>query len=145
MQFDPALAAHAAFQEAEKNQELGSGWVSAAEAEETFANCAGPEAKEAYQELLSLGTQYPQAQAFQAFLIFSTWQQATEETIFEHFRTGAQLCQHYLSNFSSIKTDPYLQQIREIQQSFIAGMGEIPDFDEQALLDFDHDSFAGGD
>ena len=145
MNFDPAIAAHEAFKKAASRQELGSEWNSAAEAEETFSASAGGEAKQAYQELLEIGSRYPEAQAFQAFLIFSTWQQATEETIAEHFQTGADLCQQYLSASNDEKEDPFIEHIREIQKSFIAGLGEDTAFDAQSVLDYDRDSFAGGD
>lgn len=145
MQFDPAITAHDAFKKAETLHELGSEWPTAAEAEETFSATAGLEAKQAYQALLAIGTRHPKAQAFQAFLIFSTWQQATEETVQEHFQTGADLCHQYLSSPYDHKDDPFLQPIREIHQSFIAGLGQDAVPDDQAMLDYDADSFAGGD
>ena len=76
MQFDAALAAQAAFEEAES--ELGSDWETAADLEATFSSNAGSTAREAYEGLLSLATRYPKAHAFQAFCIYITWQQATE-------------------------------------------------------------------
>lgn len=145
MQFDPAITAHEAFKKADALQELGSDSTSAAESEEIFSASAGLEAKQAYQALLAIGIRHPKAQAFQAFLIFSTWQQATEETVAEHFQTGADLCQQYLSASYEAEADPFIQHIREIHQSFIAGLGQEADFDEQAILDYDNDSFAGGD
>ena len=85
MQFDAALAAQAALQEAETD--LGSDWDTAVELEATFSSHAGSMAREAYDGLLSLATRHPQAHSFQAFCIYITWQQVTEETIAKHFQT----------------------------------------------------------
>ena len=52
MQFDAALAAQAALQEAEI--ELGSDWDTTIELEATFSSNAGSTAREAYEGLLSL-------------------------------------------------------------------------------------------
>ena len=73
MQFDAALAAQAAFDEAES--ELGADWENAVELEDTFSSNAGATAREAYEGLLALTTRHPQAHAFQAFCIYITWQQ----------------------------------------------------------------------
>ena len=67
MQFDAALAAQAALQEAETD--LGSDWDTAIELEATFSSNAGSTAREAYEGLLSLATRYPEAHSFQAFCI----------------------------------------------------------------------------
>ena len=96
MQFDPALAAQSALREAEI--ELGSDWPTAVELEHTFSSNAGVTARAAYEGLLSLAQRYPRARSFQAFCIYITWQQVTEETIARHFETGMKLAQAYLAN-----------------------------------------------
>ena len=78
MQFDAALAAQDTFRRAEA--ELGSDWDTAVGLEDTFSSNAGSTAREAYNGLLTLATHYPEAHSFQAFCIFITWQQVTEET-----------------------------------------------------------------
>ncbi|HKW86479.1 MAG TPA: hypothetical protein VJM82_05375, partial [Nitrospiraceae bacterium] len=70
LSFDPAIAAHTAFQLAQARNELGADGVSAAEWEATFAAGAGGDAVQAYRRLLSLGERYPTARAFQEFLIY---------------------------------------------------------------------------
>jgi hypothetical protein len=44
--------------------------------------------REAYEELLALAARHPNAHSFQAFCIYITWQQVTEETIAHHFKPG---------------------------------------------------------
>ena len=83
MQFDAALAAQDTFRRAQS--ELGSDWDTAVELEDTFSSNAGSTAREAYEGLLALAARYPNAHSFQAFCIFITWQQVTEETIAHHF------------------------------------------------------------
>jgi hypothetical protein len=140
MQFDPALAAQAAFQEAAA--ELGSDWETAVELEEMFSSNAGSTAREAYEELLSLATRYPKGRAFQAFCIYITWQQVTEETIPHHFRTGVRLCEAYLTSRDD-KDSRDVQQIRELYDSFRAGLG-LEDEDEHHE-EFRRDTVKGGD
>lgn len=141
MQFDPALAAQAAFRDAEA--ELGSDWAAAAELEETFSSNAGSVGREAYEALLALARRHPKARAFHAFCIYITWQQATEETIARHFRTGIALCRSYLASPGG--TPREVQQITELLQSFRAGLGD-EDADEQDIADeFRRDALKGGD
>ena len=96
MRFDPALAAQDAFSQSEAD--LGSDWDRAVELEETFSSNAGATARKAYEGLLALAQQYPNAHSFQAFCIYITWQQVTEETIAHHFQTGMRLSETYLAS-----------------------------------------------
>src|SRR3990172_678481 len=96
MQFDPALAAQQAFSRADTNNELGTDWDDAVEAEVTFSSNAGATARAAYEQLLALATRYPKAHSFKPFCIYITWQQVTEETIAHHFQTGMRLCEAFL-------------------------------------------------
>ena len=140
MRFDPALAAQTAFQEAET--ELGADWDAAVELEDTFSSNAGTTAREAYDGLLALSARYPQARAFQAFCIYITWQQATEETIARHFETGLRLCESYLAA-PDRTTGPDTGQIAELHRSFSAGLGLEEEDEFQA--EFKKDTPKGGD
>jgi len=140
MRFDPALAAQTAFQEAET--ELGADWDAAVELEDTFSSNAGTTAREAYDGLLALSARYPQARAFQAFCIYITWQQATEETITHHFETGLRLCESYIAA-PDRTTGPDIGQIAELHRSFSAGLGLEEEDEFQA--EFKKDTPKGGD
>ena len=97
LSFDPAIAARTAFQLAQTRNELGADGASAAEWEAAFSASAGADATQAYRRLLTLGARYPTARAFQEFLIYSTWQQAAEDPIAEHFQQGLKLCDRFLA------------------------------------------------
>ncbi len=140
MRFDPALAAQAAFLEAEA--ELGSDWETAVELEETFSSNAGNPAREAYEALLSLARRYPDARAFHAFCVYITWQQATEETIPRHFETGIALCRSYLASDHG-KPPHDFQQITELYQSFRSGLGM--EEEDEIQEEFRRDTLKGGD
>ena len=140
MQFDAALAAQAAFQEAES--ELGSDWDRAVELEEIFSSNAGAAAREAYEGLLALAARHPNARRFQAFCIYITWQQVTEETIAHHFRTGVELCEAYLGSHEA-QHQLDVAQIRELYGSFRAGLGQEEEDDIQ--VEFRRDTPKGGD
>ncbi len=140
MQFDAALAAQAAFEEAES--ELGSDWETAAELEETFSSNAGSTAREAYEGLLSLATRYPRAHAFQAFCIYITWQQVTEQTIAHHFETGMRLSESYLASRDG-KDRQHLDYVTELLESFRAGLGL--DEEDDIVIEFRKDTPKGGD
>ncbi|MBK9308777.1 MAG: hypothetical protein IPM58_17210 [Nitrospira sp.] len=140
MRFDPALAAQEAFYQAEA--ELGSDWDHAVELEETFSSNAGATAREAYEGLLALAQQYPNAHSFQAFCIYITWQQVTEETIARHFETGLKLCEAYLVNREA-RTERDVGQIEELYGSFRAGLG-LEEQDE-LQIEFKRDTPKGGD
>ncbi len=140
MRFDPALAAQQAFRQAEA--ELDSDWDRAVELEETFSSSAGATASEAYEQLVALVERHPRAHAFQAFCIYSTWQQATEETIPRHFRTGMKLCEAYLASRDG-KPPRELDQIAELYESFRAGLGL--EEEDEIQVEFKRDTPKGGD
>lgn len=140
MRFDPALAAQAAFHKAAT--ELGSDWDVAVELEETFSSNAGSAAREAYEELLALAQRYPKAHSFQAFCIYITWQQVTEETIARHFQTGMKLSEAYLA--SPAGKDPRdIDCVTELYTSFRAGLGLEEEHEIQ--VEFRRDTPKGGD
>jgi hypothetical protein len=140
MRFDPALAAQAAFQEAEV--ELGADWGTAVELEDTFSSNAGATARAAYEGLLALAKRYPKAYSFQAFCIYITWQQATEETIARHFQTGMRLCDAYLASREA-RTGQAVEQIEELYESFRAGLGL--EEEDEIQVEFRRDTPKGGD
>jgi hypothetical protein len=140
MQFDAALAAQAALQEAETD--LGSDWDIAVELESTFSSNAGSTAREAYEGLLALAIRHPQAHSFQAFCIYITWQQVTEETIARHFQTGVRLCEAYLASREE-KSMRHIEQITELYESFRAGLGL--DEEDEIQVEFRKDTPKGGD
>ena len=140
MRFNPALAAQDAFQEAEA--ELGSDWDVAVELEDTFSSNAGATAREAYEGLLSLATRHPKAYAFQAFCIYITWQQVTEETIARHFETGLKLCEAYLVSREA-KDQLDINYVTELYESFRAGLGL--EEEDEIQVEFRKDTPKGGD
>lgn len=140
MQFDAALAAQAAFEQAES--ELGADWDAAVELEDTFSSNAGATAREAYEGLLALATRYPQAHAFQAFCIYITWQQVTEQTIAHHFETGMRLSEAYLASPDG-KDRQHLDDVAELLESFRAGLGL--DEEDEIVVEFRKDTPKGGD
>jgi hypothetical protein len=140
MQFDAALSAQETFGRAEA--ELGSDWDTAAELEGTFSSNAGSTAREAYEGLLAIGQRYPLAHSFQAFCIFITWQQVTEETIAHHFQTGLQLCEIFLASADG-KHPVDVEQITELYGSFRGGLGL--DEEDEIQVEFRRDTPKGGD
>lgn len=140
MQFDAALAAQAAFQEAEI--ELGLDWDAAVELEDTFSSNAGATARGAYEGLLALAQRHPKAHSFHAFCIYITWQQATEETIAHHFQTGVRLSEAYLVSREA-KDERDLEQITELYESFRAGLGL--EEEDEIQVEFRRDTPKGGD
>ncbi|HEY3197023.1 MAG TPA: hypothetical protein VGJ57_03325 [Nitrospirales bacterium] len=140
MQFDPAISARLSFKRAQESGELGQDSEKARAAEETFSESAGSDAKAAYRMLLEIGERHPDAIAFQEFLIYSTWQQVTEETIPAHFQRGAELCDRYLGRLTSGHDETQAAQISDLRQSFRAGLG-LGDEEE----DYDEDTLKGGD
>ena len=140
MQFDAALAAQQTFRRAEA--ELGSDWDTAVELEDTFSSNSGSTAREAYDSLLALAVRYPQAHSFQAFCIFITWQQVTEETIAHHFQTGLRLCETFLAS-SDAKHPTDIEQIAELYGSFRDGLGL--DEEDEIQVEFRQDTPKGGD
>lgn len=140
MQFDPALAAQAAFHDAEP--ELGEDWTMAVELEEVFSSSAGQEAADAYDALLNLAQRHPDAPAFQAFCIYITWQQVTEETIPRHFLTGLRLCEQYLASPQGHSKADH-RQVQELSESFRAGLGM--QHEDELQREFRRDTPKGGD
>ena len=141
MQFDAALAAQDTFRRAES--ELGSDWDTAVELESTFSSNAGSTAREAYEGLLALAQfAIPQAHSFQAFCIFITWQQVTEETIAHHFQTGLRLCETFLASPDG-KHQADVEQITELYGSFRDGLGL--DEEDEIQVEFRRDTPKGGD
>lgn len=141
MNFDPAIAAHEALARAYAQDDLGDAQPDIEEAEEVFSTETGEDAKRAYETLLAIGETLPQAQSFQEFLIFITWQQVTEETIPQHFRKGVQLTGQFLDRFDVKGTDIH-ERIVAIQQSFKRGLGDRV---ESIQDEYDQDAFPGGD
>lgn len=140
MRFDPAIAAQEAFRRAEA--ELASDWETAVGLEGTFSSTAGASAREAYEDLLALAKQYPQAHSFQAFCIYITWQQLTEETIARHFETGLKLSEAYLASNEG-KNPRDIECITELHDSFRAGLG-LEEQDEMQV-EYKQDTPKGGD
>ena len=142
MQFDPALAAQQSFSRAETTNELGPDWDDAVEAEAIFSSNAGSTARAAYEQLLALGARHPKAHSFQAFCIFITWQQVTEETIAHHFQTGLRLCETFLASAEG-KHRADVEQITELYGSFRDGLGL--DEEDEIQVEFRRDTPKGGD
>ena len=140
MQFDAALAAQDTLQEAEA--ELGDDWDEAVTLEETFSSNAGATARDAYEQLLAMAARHPQAHRFQAFCIYITWQQVTEETIAHHFETGMTLSEAYLASPEG-KDPRHLAHVAELLDSFRAGLGL--DEEDDILVEFRKDTPKGGD
>jgi len=140
MQFDAALAAQEAFRRAEA--ELTSDWDTAVELEDTFSSNAGSTAREAYDGLITLAARYPKAYSFQAFCIYITWQQVTEETIAHHFHTGLRLCEAYLVSREA-KDQRDIDYVTELYGSFRDGLGLNEEDDIQ--VEFRKDTPKGGD
>lgn len=140
MRFDPALAAQDAFRESQG--ELGPDWETAVEWEQTFSSTAGTEARKAYERLLALAQQYPNASSFHAFCIYITWQQAAEETTTHHFKTGLALCESYLAAHQA-SAPLHTERITELHTSFRIGL-RLQEEDEM-LIDYQNDTPKGGD
>ena len=142
MQFDAALAAQDAFSRSEP--ELDSDWDSAVELEDTFSSNAGSTAREAYEGLLALSSRHPQAHAFQAFCIYITWQQVTEETIAHHFQTGMRLSEVYLGSVDWRKRTRCRSNIGEIHPKVEISTSLIAKASRVASCRV-HDTFETGD
>ncbi len=141
--FDPAIEAQAAFRRAQEGHELGPDAVPAQELEAAFSENAGEEATEAYRGLLALGERHPEAGAFQEFLIYSTWQQATEDPVAEHFHRGRDLCARFLARTTPDGSEKSLARVRSLRSSFLNALGEKAH--DEIGEEFDRDAFKGGD
>jgi hypothetical protein len=143
LSFDPAIAAQVAFQLAHTRNELNVDGELACELEATFSASADEEAVQAYRRLLTLGERHPNAHAFQEFLIYSTWQQAAEEPIAEHFRCGIELCSRFLVRAETADTARSFAQVRALRGSFRSALGEKEQ--DEIGDEYDRDAFQGGD
>jgi hypothetical protein len=141
--FDPALAAQAAFRLAQTRHELGSDQDLAHELEAVFSSGAGEEAREAYRRLLALGERHPHAHAFQEFLIYSTWQQAAETPVAEHFHRGRDLRARFLARTEAAGTEASRIQVRTLRTSFLSALGEREQ--DEIGEEYDRDAFKWGD
>ncbi len=143
MNFDPAIAARQALQQAEQQGELGELEDDILETEETFSSVQGPEATRAYKALQQFGEGLPNARYFQEFLIYITWQQVTEGPLQKFFEKGLTLSDHFLERFSKeIVNTPSYDQVIALRQSFQAGLGIAT---EEVIEEHEEDAFAGGD
>jgi hypothetical protein len=143
MNFDPAIAAQQALQQAEEGGELGAHATIIRETEEIFSTDQGPSAKQAYEDLQKFGSQLPQARWFQEFLIYITWQQVTEGPLARYFQQGLELCNRFLDRFGKqIEGTPSHQQIIAIRESFQGGLGIET---EEIVPEHEEDAFQGGD
>jgi len=143
MNFDPAITAQKALAQAYVQDDLGDFQEEIEEAEDTFSSETGSEAARAYETLIAIGERLPDAQAFQEFLIFITWQQVTEETIPRHFHKGVQLTEQFLARFGPhMKGTDAHERIVAIRQSFKRGLGHRI---ESIQDEYDRDAFHGGD
>ena len=143
MNFDPAVAARHALQQAENHGELGELEDDIREAEDTFSSIQGPEATRAYKALQEFGESLPDARYFQEFLIYITWQQVTEGPLPEFFEQGLKLSNQFLDRFTNdITNTPSHDHVLGIRQSFQAGLGMET---EEIIEEHEEDSFAGGD
>ena len=143
LHFDPAIAAQVAFQLASTRNELGPDRELAHELEAIFSASAGEEATQAYCQLLILGDRHPDAQAFQEFLIYSTWQQAAEDPMAEHFHRGRELCSRFLARAETAEAVKSLAQVRALRASFLSALGE--EEPDEIGDEYDRDAIKGGD
>jgi len=143
MNFDPAIAAHQALQQAEQQGELGDVESEILEAEEVFSTVQGQEAKAAYESLHKFGETLPQARYFQEFLIFITWQQVTEGPLAQYFQQGLDASDRFLEQFEKeIEGTPTRQHIEDLRKSFLGGLGIETD---DIVPEHEEDAFQGGD
>jgi len=143
MNFDPAIAAHQALQQAEHQRELGDLESEILEAEEIFSTDQGEEAKQAYETLQQFGKKLPQAKWFQEFLIYITWQQVTEGPLTRYFQHGLDASNRFLEQFENeIEGTPSHQHILALRKSFQGGLGIET---EDIVPEHEEDAFQGGD
>lgn len=143
MNFDPAIAAHQALQQAEQQRELGDFETAILEAEEIFSTVQGPKATAAFEVLQGFGEKLPQSQRFQEYLIYITWQQVTEGPLARYFQHGLDASNRFLEQFAKeIEGTPTLQHIMAIRESFQGGLGMET---QEVVPEYEEDSFAGGD
>ena len=143
MNFDPAIAASQALQQAEQQGELGDLESEVLEAEEIFSTDQGQDAKQAYETLQKFGEKLPQAKWFHEFLIYITWQQVTEGPLARYFQHGLDACNRFLEQFGKeIDGTPTYQYVLAIRESFQGGLGLET---EDVIEEHEEDAFQGGD
>ena len=143
MNFDPAIAAHQALQQAEEQGELGDFEEDILEAEEIFSTIQGPKATVAFDVLQGYGEKLPHARWFQEYLIYITWQQVTEGPLARYFQHGLDASNRFLEQFAKeIEGTPTLQHILAIRESFQGGLGIET---QEVIPEYEEDAFAGGD
>jgi hypothetical protein len=143
MNFDPAIAAHQALQQAEEQGELGDFETAILEAEEIFSTEQGPKATAAFEVLQGFGEKIPQSQRFQEYLIYITRQQVTEGPIARYFQHGLDACNRFLEQFGQeIDGTPTQKHILAIRESFQGGLGIET---EDIIEEHEEDAFQGGD
>jgi hypothetical protein len=143
LSFDPAIEAQAAFQLAQARNELGPDGELARDLEAVFSGSAGEDAALAYRRLLVLGESHGDARAFQEFLIYSTWQQAAEDPIPEHFHRGRDLCARFLAREQAAGDGNSLVRVQALRTSFLDAIGEREQ--DEIGEEYDRDAFKGGD
>ncbi len=143
MNFDPAIAAHQALQQAEEQGELGDFEDDILESEEIFSTIQGPKATAAFDVLQGFGEKLPQSRWYQEYLIYITWQQVTEGPLAQYFQHGLDASNRFLEQFAKeIEGTPTLQHILAIRESFQGGLGIET---EEVIPEYEEDAFAGGD
>ncbi len=143
MNFDPAIAAHQALQQAEEQGELGDFEDEILESEEIFSTIQGPKATAAFDVLQGFGEKLPQSRWYQEYLIYITWQQVTEGPLAQYFQHGLDASNRFLEQFAKeIEGTPTLQHILAIRESFQGGLGIET---EEVIPEYEEDAFAGGD
>ena len=139
MQFDAALPLKIRFRNRRPNSvPIGTGPLNS---KASFPPTPAP-GREAYEQLLALAARHPQAHAFQAFCIYITWQQVTEETIARHFQTGMRFSEAYLASPEG-KDPRHVAYVSELLESFRAGLGL--DEEDDIVVEFRKDTPKGGD
>ena len=143
MNFDPAIAAHHALQQAEQRGELGDLESDILEAEEIFSTVQGPKGTAAFGVLQEIGQKLPQARWYQEYLIYITWQQVTEGPLARYFQHGLDASNRFLEQFGKeIEGTPTHQQILAIRESFQGGLGIET---HEIIPEHEEDAFQGGD
>ncbi|HEY4485173.1 MAG TPA: hypothetical protein VI702_02460 [Nitrospiria bacterium] len=142
MKFDTAIAAQKAFKRVPLTGELGEDLDSAIEAEERFGSSTGSDATEAYEALVQIGEGHPEAASFLEFLIYSTWNHVLDDPSPDRFEKGLALCNRFLKKAGGQTDSIQRQQIQELRQSFLQGLGRSED---EGIEEYDEDAFAGGD
>ncbi len=140
MNFDPAITTWQAFTRVQASNELGEEIEAAIAAQDTFSSGTGEEVSDAYRELVAIGARHPEAIAFGEFLVYATWCHLMDETVPEHFKRGAVLCQALLKRDLGWDAER-LHRLRAMERSFRAGLGEK----SEDMMDYDADTLKGGD